>query len=101
MSEGLETNVELYLVNRVKARGGLAPKQHEPRGVPDRLVIYRGRYIWCEVKRNGGRVSFAQKKCHEALRQAGCEVMVIRGRRAVTDDLMARLDEVDAELDAR
>ena len=39
-----ESNVELYLVNKINSIGGLAMKFTSPglSGVPDRLILYRG-----------------------------------------------------------
>ena len=49
----LESEIEKYLVKRVKQIGGKAYKFTSPahRGVPDRiLVLPRGHVIFCEVK---------------------------------------------------
>ena len=53
-------------------RKGLHP------GWPDIEIIYRGRVIFIELKTQKGRVSEAQKNCHERLMLAGAVVKVVR-----------------------
>lgn len=47
-------------------------------GIPDRLYLHEGRgaAFWFECKREGGRVSVAQRRLHEALGRAGHTVCV-------------------------
>ena len=50
-----ESNVEQYLVRKMKEAGGLCYKFVSPGcdGVPDRICIYRGQVIFVELKRPG------------------------------------------------
>ena len=43
-------------------------------GVPDLVIVYRGRFIAIELKSEGGRLTPAQKAMHERLRLAGAIV---------------------------
>ena len=56
----LEKQIERYLVDRVKALGGVAYKFTSPahRGVADRIVCFPNGQTWfVEVKTEGGRLS--------------------------------------------
>lgn len=55
--EKLEKEVEQYLVNQVKELGGLCWKFTSPgtAGVPDRLVLYKGKVQFVEMKRHDQR----------------------------------------------
>ena len=60
----LEKQIERYLVDRVKAIGGVAYKFTSPahRGVADRIVCLPDGQTWfVEVKTEGGRLSPLQK----------------------------------------
>jgi len=60
----LEKQIERYLVDRVKALGGVAYKFTSPahRGVADRIVCLPDGQTWfVEVKTEGGRLSPLQK----------------------------------------
>ncbi len=43
-------------------------------GVPDLVIVYRGRFIAIELKSEGGRLTPAQKGMHERLQLAGAVV---------------------------
>lgn len=47
-------------------------------GAPDILVAVDGRLLCIEVKTGAGTTSPEQRQCHEALRQAGVRVVVVR-----------------------
>ena len=46
-------------------------------GIPDRLILKDGRYIWLELKAEGGRVSPIQTYIIDKLKKQGAEVYVI------------------------
>jgi hypothetical protein len=48
-------------------------------GTPDILLAAGGRLFGLELKRSGGRLSDAQKLCHEEMRSAGAVVGVAAG----------------------
>lgn len=56
-------------------------------GMPDWLVAHAGRTLWLELKTDVGRLSAAQKLCHERLRRAGHQVQVCRSIFDVIDAL--------------
>lgn len=97
-----ESDIEKYLVKRVKELGGEVRKvQWVGRsGAPDRLVmlpevyadpsfrriIYEGRTIWVELKAPGKKAEPHQLREHERMRKMGQRVVVI--------DSLAGVDEV-------
>lgn len=56
-------------------------------GMPDWLVAHAGKTLWLELKTEIGRLSPAQKVCHERLRVAGHQVEVCRNIFDVIDAL--------------
>lgn len=56
-------------------------------GVPDILVVYRGRPIFIELKTKTGAVRPSQKWVHDKLTQAGAVVTVCRSLEDVQDFL--------------
>ena len=57
-------------------------------GVPDLIIIRNGVAYCLEIKSEGGRLSPAQRQCHEALRAAGAVVEVAVG----IDEALALLE---------
>lgn len=92
-----ESDVEAYLVERVKALGGEIRKvafiAHN--GAPDRLVMLPGgRLLWVEVKKPGLAATFpsnpherAQAREHERLRAVGQQVFVVDSPEGVDEVL--------------
>lgn len=85
-----ERDAERKLVSGIKARGGQAYKWTSPgsAGVPDRIVILPGGYVFfVELKRPGGEVRPVQKAQLGRLRRMGCNVWVLYGVEDVIDFL--------------
>ncbi len=83
-----ESQIERYLVRRVKEGGGLCFKFVSPGnpGVPDRIVVTpAGRTIYVELKTETGRLSKVQKWQRSELEKRGAEVRVLFGLEAVKD----------------
>lgn len=82
-----ENRVERYLDSEVTKLGGLTRKWVSPGrdGVPDRIVIIGGSIIGVEVKTTCGRLSEAQKREHQRLRDAGMEVITVTGESGVDE----------------
>ena len=92
-----ESDVENYLVERVKALGGEIRKcvfvNHN--GAPDRLVMFPGgRLLWLELKAPGLAATFpsnpherAQAREHERLRAVGQQVFVVDSPEGVDEVL--------------
>lgn len=96
-----ESDIENYLVERVKALGGEVRKVKwiGRRGAPDRLVmlppgivIYPGpeygRTIWVELKAPGEKPKPHQAREHERMRRMGQRVEVIDSLEGV-DEVLA------------
>lgn len=81
----LERSVEAGLVEKVKRRGGLCYKFVSPgcSGVPDRLIIYKGKVTFVELKQTYGRLSPIQKRTIERMRYHGATVYVVYGSEGV------------------
>ncbi len=76
-----ESTVEEYLVKRVEQKGGLCEKFVSPgrRGVPDRLVTWRGgRMDLVELKTEDGKLSLSQVNDHRQRAARGVIVEVLR-----------------------
>ena len=89
-----ETEIEGYLVERIKSIGGMCPKWISPgtKGVPDRIVLMSNSLIcFVETKREvGGRISPIQKWRAKQLSQYGFETFFINTKPQV-DKLIASL----------
>lgn len=85
-----ESEIEKYLVKRVKALGGECRKVKwiGRNGAPDRVVVLRAysggyyggvesRTIWVELKATGKKPTAAQLREHERMRRMGQRVEVI------------------------
>lgn len=74
-----ESDIERYLVKRVKARGGEVRKLRwiGRRGAPDRLVLMPKRTLWIELKAPGERPTAGQLREHARMRRMGQQVEVI------------------------
>ena len=81
----LERDIEAYLVKRCKEIGALCDKFCSPqrRAVPDRLITFRGRVLFVELKATGGRPTPAQVRDHERRRAAGAEVVWLDSKEGV------------------
>ena len=71
-----ESRVENYLVEQVKRMGGICLKWvSTQRGVPDRVVMIRGKVFFVETKQPfSGQLSAAQAHMHAKMRKAGALV---------------------------
>ena len=76
-----ENKVENYLDACVNEHGGITRKWVSPGrdGVPDRIVIYKGRIIFVEVKTTDGHISTPQAREHNRLIDKGACVDVVYG----------------------
>jgi len=88
-----EAEVETYFKWRVARAGGKSYKWVSPgvRGVPDRIVIYKGDVFFVEIKTLKGKVSHHQKVVFEEIRKQGRCVFVVYGHRGVDDFLYSVL----------
>ena len=82
----LEKDIERYLTQEVKKRGGMCFKFTSPGfpGVPDRIVLAPGgRVVFVELKTETGRLTKLQKWTHGEMRKRGVEVRVLYGLKGV------------------
>lgn len=88
----LEKEIEKYLVQRVKAKGGIAYKFVSPqnRGVCDRIVVLPGRVIFVEVKQPKGKLTELQKLFANTILGYGLGYLCIWSKEDV-DTWMAQL----------
>lgn len=99
MSSNNESKVERRLDQLVRAIGGITRKWCSPShvGVPDRIVILKGRVIFVEVKTYTGKLSSAQIREHQRLRDNGAEVRVVYGDSGVDELIMELMGSRDCD----
>lgn len=80
--EGL---IETYLTDQIKANKWFCCKFTSPsvRGVPDRLILCKGRTIFVELKSDEGKLSDVQKYRIAQMKANGAEVYVIHSKEQV------------------
>lgn len=74
---------------RSKADAATAKAMGQWRGLPDLLLLWRGRLHGIELKAGRGKLSPAQDRCHEALTLAGAVVTTCRSVEEVDGFLRA------------
>lgn len=74
-----ESDIEDYLVERVKALGGEVRKVKwiGRRGAPDRLAMMPGATLWIELKAPGEKAQPHQAREHARMRKMGQQVVVV------------------------
>lgn len=74
-----ESQIEDYLVERVRAMGGEVRKVKwiGRRGAPDRVVMLNGKTVWVELKAPGEKAKPHQVREHERMQRMGQQVEVI------------------------
>lgn len=80
-----ERDIERYFIKRIVEAGGLQRKFTSPgrKGVPDRLVVFRGDVYFVELKAPGKFLRDDQIREHEHLRKAGAKTLVVDSLAAV------------------
>lgn len=73
-----ESEIEAYFVRRVKEAGGLQRKFVSPghRGVPDRIVMFKGKVGFVELKAPGEKLKPHQVREHNKLYNAGADICI-------------------------
>ncbi len=85
-----ESQIESYLVQKVREHGGLCYKFVSPGnpGVPDRIVITpAGKTIYVELKTDIGRLANIQKWQRSEIEKRRADVRVLYGMAAVKEFL--------------
>ena len=91
-----EKEIEQKLIEKVKRRGGIAPKWVSPgfAGVPDRLIFLpHGKFAMVETKAPGEVPRPLQKSRHRVFRKLGFRVYVVDGVEMIDEVL----DEIGGE----
>lgn len=75
----LEKNIEKYLIKEVESLGGKAYKFSSPgnNGVPDRIVLFKGKCYFVELKKPGEKLRNLQAVVKKRFKKLGFEVYVI------------------------
>ncbi|RLA18803.1 MAG: hypothetical protein DRQ56_06730 [Gammaproteobacteria bacterium] len=83
--DALEKVVESRLHKRIRAIGGHSWKfvSVSNRGVSDRIVVYKGRVVFVEVKRTGKTLSPLQKTFRQKIIDNECEYETVCGLEGV------------------
>lgn len=82
----LESRIETYLKNQIKAIGGLCYKfKSTVNGVPDQLVIYDKTMHLVEVKRPGEVPRANQIHVHTKIKKQGVQVHTVDTEKSVDD----------------
>ena len=86
----LEKNIEKIFVKRIQKLGGICYKFVSPgnSGVPDRIVVFRKKVIFVELKAEKGKLTELQKRQIGKIRARGAAVAVLYG----LDDVLDFLD---------
>lgn len=82
-----ESVVENYFKDQVTAYGGLAMKFVSPslRGVPDQIVLYKGKTYYAEIKAPGKKPRPSQIAMSKRFNQYGITIHVIDTKKGVDD----------------
>ena len=80
-----ENDIEKYLVRQIKSIGALCYKFTSPgtRGVPDRIIVYRGNVFFAELKRPGGKPRKDQLKVMAKFNDQMMPIFVIDSKEKV------------------
>ncbi|HAP5434296.1 VRR-NUC domain-containing protein [Enterococcus faecalis] len=81
----IENDIEKYLVRQIKSIGALCYKFTSPgtKGVPDRIIVYRGNVFFAELKRPGGKPRKDQLKVMEKFNDQMMPIFVIDSKEKV------------------
>lgn len=93
----LEKNVEKYIAAEIKKMGGLAFKflSSSMTGVPDRIILIRGKVKFLEVKAEKGTLSKRQKAVAVQFEKLGFKIDVVQGIEEAEQYIQDLEDELD------
>jgi len=82
-----ESLIEAYLAKRIKDRQGWTLKlfSFSVKGLPDRMVLYKGNVYFVELKALGKKPSKVQLYIHKKLGRLGFNVFVIDSKEGVDE----------------
>jgi hypothetical protein len=81
----MEKQIENYLRIEIKKIGGLALKFTSPSfsGVPDRIILYKGKTFFVEVKAEGKKLRPRQEFVKKQFEKLGFEVLIIDSKEKI------------------
>lgn len=81
----IENDIEKHLKKQITKIGGLCFKFVSPgtRGVPDRIILYKGETCFVELKRPGGKVRKDQQKMAQTFQKQQIPIYVLDTKIAV------------------
>lgn len=83
--EQRESRIEKRLIHEVEKRGGLCLKfLSTVSGVPDRMIVYKGRVLFVELKTEEGRLSALQRYWISQFGKCGVPIDVLYGLKDVS-----------------
>lgn len=93
----LEKKVEKYIADEIKKMGGLAFKflSSSMTGVPDRIILIRGKVKFLEVKAEKGTLSKRQKAVAIQFEKLGFKIDVVQGIEEAEQYIQDLEDELD------
>ena len=82
----LESKVEQRFVSNIRKLGGVSWKfvSINNRGVSDRIMLYHGRTIYVEMKRDKGKMTPLQESFRDKIISNGGEFVTIEGMKGVS-----------------
>lgn len=72
-----ESAVETHFVKKAKEAGVFVLKNTGMNGIPDRMIVKKGRHVWVELKRPGEKPTVLQQAVMWKLRRAGAICIVV------------------------
>lgn len=87
-----EKDIETFLKRKVKEIGGLCLKFTSPSsaGVPDRIILYKGKALFVELKAPGKKPRALQDYWQKEIRKRGIGCLVIDSKEAA-DQLIEKI----------
>lgn len=88
-----ENYIESKLTAYCREKGVFTSKVNSVarRGFPDRIVIHKGKHVFIELKKIGGKPTALQLHTHEQMKAAGADVRIAYGwleTKAIIDSLL-------------
>lgn len=95
-----ESAVETHMIKKAKEAEVFILKNTGMNGIPDRLIVKKGRHVWVELKRPGEEPTVLQREIMWKLRRHGATCIVVDSKElaaAVIEAICApRLDVLKA-----
>ena len=103
-----ESTIEAHMVKKANESGVFILKNTGMNGIPDRLIVKKGRHVWVELKCPGRSPTMLQREIMWRLRRHGAMCIVVDSKELASETIDAicapKLDELkrlDAESEHR